>query len=507
MVGALSVAGWYFLSHGGGTSVAVAASDPPRRAADKKPAAKTETKAPTTRKVPKVSKDTLLSLGRVEYETHPAHFNRYVRVERGDTFFKLLRRAGVDRKEAHIAIATMSGIFNPRKIRPGRRIALSFGVLGGDQERFLGMRFDSAYDKTVQVQRQQNGDFVAAEVHKELTKELVRGDGTIESSLFAAGLSRGVPARAMIRMIHLFSFSVDFQRDIRKGDSFEVLFQQRRDDMGKIVRMGSIVYASLKVRGKVHKLYFFKTGKKGGEYFDENGESSRRALMRTPIDGARLSSGFGMRRHPILGYSRMHTGIDFAAPTGTPIYAAGDGTVVKAGWFGGYGRYIRIRHNRDYHTAYAHMVRFRKGMTPGRRVRQGEVIGYVGTTGRSTGPHLHYEVHYRGKPISPLTLKLPANKNLKGKELKRFLAYRKKLDAQFEALGKNGASDAMLAAKKAKRDPGCTAGGVRLDPTDKRPCAPADGDASKDGKTGQTAEKKGDAKTGEPKPRQEAAKP
>ncbi|MGY9016440.1 MAG: peptidoglycan DD-metalloendopeptidase family protein, partial [Rhodospirillales bacterium] len=247
-------------------------------------------------------------------------------------------------------------------------------------------------------------------------------------------LKAGLSASVLVDLIRVYSWDVDFQRGIHPGDGFEVMFEQLYEaDSGTKVN-GDIVYAALTLQGVRHPIYRHKAVKNGAEYFDEQGKSAKKALMRTPINGARLSSGFGRRKHPILGYTRMHRGLDFAAPRGTPIYAAGNGILEVAGRKGAYGNYIRIRHNGTYKTAYGHMKSLARGMRKGKRVRQGQVIGYVGTTGRSTGPHLHYEILQGGRQVNPRRLKMPSGRQLKSSELLRFKLIRKSIDRKFAGL-------------------------------------------------------------------------
>jgi murein DD-endopeptidase MepM/ murein hydrolase activator NlpD len=231
-------------------------------------------------------------------------------------------------------------------------------------------------------------------------------------------------------MIRMFSYSIDFQREIHPGDTFEVFFDRKYDDQGVAVKEGQIAYASLTVEGKSHRLWRFKTADGNWDYYDENGNSMKKFLMKTPVDGARISSGFGMRKHPILGFTKFHEGVDFAAPKGTPIYAAGDGVVKIAGWVNGYGNFVELGHANRYETAYGHMSAFAKGIRPGVRVHQGQVIGYVGSTGRSTGPHLHYEIHIAGKKVNPLGVKVATGIKLSGKQLAAFKANREKVATQ-----------------------------------------------------------------------------
>lgn len=356
-------------------------------------------------------------------------------VKSGDTLAKILNRAGVDGKTAHTAVASLKGVYDPRDLRAGQTLNVLFAPDGGNEsQRFAGFEIPLDYATHVHVAPAPEGGFRAEEVKKNLETRHVRAEGVIEWSLFAAGTDAGVPARVMAELVRAFSWDVDFQRDIRKNDSFEVMFERKVDESGRPVHDGRIVFAALTLSGDRKPIYLHQMADGGWDYFDDKGQSAKKALMRTPIDGARLSSHFGNRKHPILGYTKKHTGTDFAAPPGTPIYAAGDGTIDYAGWKGGYGKYIRIRHNSEYSTAYAHMRAFKKGMGVGKRVRQGQVIGYVGTTGRSTGPHLHYEIHRRGVKVNPMRVKMPSGKKLKGQELAAFEATRDQLNTLWASL-------------------------------------------------------------------------
>ena len=252
--------------------------------------------------------------------------------------------------------------------------------------------------------------------------------GVIKNNLYISALKSGMPEKTLLEMISLLGFSVDFQREIRSGDSFEVLFTKEIDILSDVVSQTKpIKYVSMNLSG--NKLNFFKYEDKFGspQYFDENGKSSKRTIMKTPINGARLSSRYGNRKHPILGYTKIHRGLDFAAPSGTPIFAAGDGIIEKAGWNGSYGKYIRIRHTGTYKTAYAHLSGFHKNIKIGRRVLQGKIIGYVGTTGRSTGPHLHYEVIKNNIQVNPMRIKLPAGKNITKANIDNYKHHIKKI--------------------------------------------------------------------------------
>ncbi len=246
-------------------------------------------------------------------------------------------------------------------------------------------------------------------------------------SLYKSATDQRIPPSIIIEFARIYGFQVDFQRDIRKRDSFQIMYEIFKDDNGRIIETGEILFANLKLSGASNSLYFFnEEGSKG--HYDKSGKSVKKALMKTPINGARLSSPFGMRKHPIDGFNKMHKGTDFAAPMGTPIMASGDGVVKKAGWCGGGGNCVVIKHNSTYQTVYAHMSKFAKGIRSGVRVRQAQIIGYVGSTGKSTGPHLHYEVIVNGKKINSQKLKLPSGKILKGDERKRFETVKIKLD-------------------------------------------------------------------------------
>ena len=260
-----------------------------------------------------------------------------------------------------------------------------------------------------------------------LDKKIVYKENLILQSLYKAATDEKIPANIIIEFARIYGFQVDFQRDIRKQDKFQIMYEIFLNDKNEIIETGEILFANLKLSGQDNGLYYFdKEGSEG--HYDKNGKSVKKALMKTPINGARLSSPFGMRKHPIDGYNKMHRGTDFAAPTGTPIMASGDGVVKKAGWCGGGGNCVKIRHNSTYQTVYAHMSKFARGIKAGVRVKQGQTIGYVGSTGKSTGPHLHYEVIVNGKKVNSQKLKLPSGKILKGKERKLFETNKIKLD-------------------------------------------------------------------------------
>ncbi|MCR9242879.1 MAG: M23 family metallopeptidase [Rhodobiaceae bacterium] len=352
-----------------------------------------------------------------------------VSVGRGDTLMGLLTESGAARADAHRAIAAMTPLQDPRKVRAGQELELAFEEYvtkteEGESEisrRLTTVSMKTDVDRHVTVSRTDEGDYAGMEVIAELETGHVQARGTINSSLFLAAADAGIPAAITVEMIRMYSYDIDFQREIRQGDTFEVFFTREYDEDGTPVREGDVLYASMNVRGKERRLWRHEPSDGGNwDYFDEQGRSMRKFLMKTPIDGARISSSFGNRRHPILGYTRLHAGTDFAAPSGTPIYAAGSGTIEMAQRNGSFGNYVRIRHANGYQTAYAHMRGYGRGIRKGVRVRQGQVIGYVGTTGRSTGPHLHYEVIHNGNKVNPQRIRVPTGRTLSGQQLAAF---------------------------------------------------------------------------------------
>ncbi|MFQ5776330.1 MAG: peptidoglycan DD-metalloendopeptidase family protein [Kiloniellaceae bacterium] len=367
----------------------------------------------------------------IEAEVRPATVLRTLRVARGDTLMGLLTAAGIERREAHRAITALREVFRPRDLRPGQEIRLSLAPADGSgtAERLLALGLQPSVERDVRVRRADGAGFVAEALERPLERRTLGASGIIESNLSVAARAAGLPTAVMIDLIRVFSFDVDFQRELQAGDGFEVLYEALFEADGTMAKAEDVLYAALTLSGRRLELYNFTPKSGRTDFFDAKGQSVRKTLMRTPVDGARLSSRFGMRRHPILRYSKMHRGIDFAAPRGAPIYAAGDGVIERAGRNGAYGRYVRIRHNSTYKTAYAHMSRIAKGMRKGKRVKQGQVIGYVGSTGRSTGPHLHYEVMVGGRQVNPLKIKLPSGEKLKGKDLENFQARRAEIDA------------------------------------------------------------------------------
>jgi murein DD-endopeptidase MepM/ murein hydrolase activator NlpD len=350
-------------------------------------------------------------------------------IERGDTLIGVLTKAGIDSKEAFAVTRALKKVYDVRSINVGDELYATFreNQQSGDLE-FTSLIVEKS-DYRLTLLKQENGEFDAQRQEKKLERHVNRAGGVISSSLFQLATELEVPSSVMMEAIKAYSYDVDFQRDIRNGNNFEVVYETYVDDKGQFVREGDMLFASLLVNGEELKIFRFTTPDGDTDYYTEDGHSVKKALLRTPINGARISSGFGMRRHPVLGYSRMHKGVDFAAPRGTPVYAAGDGTIDMIGRRGGYGNYVRIRHNPEYSTAYAHLYKFANGMKRGRHVKQGQVIAYSGSTGVSTGPHLHYEVLIAGRQVNPNKVKMTPGRKLDKRELATFNDAKKKMIA------------------------------------------------------------------------------
>lgn len=375
-------------------------------------------------------------------------FSAELEIEKGQTLAGLLQKAGVDGDEAYNAVKSISEFADPRKILPGQKVrvrlapkpvtedAATTEAAEGEGE-FILTDLMMPLDKLKFVTLKKGDEGYKSQVHeKEVTQVARAGYTTIQSSLYGSAARSGIPSPVIAEVIRIYSWDIDFQRDIRKGDKIEVLYDAYETEDGSTVKYGNILYANLSIGGRDVPLYRYEMENGRADYFGPDGQSIKKTLMKTPIDGGRITSGFGLRKHPILGYNKMHKGMDFGAPVGTPIYAAGDGTVEEAGRKGAYGNYVRIRHNGRIKTAYAHLHKFAKGVKPGSRVEQGQVIAYVGTTGRSTGPHLHYEVLVNNAQVNPNSVDLPTGEQLGGKELKKFKALVAKAKDQFVTLSK-----------------------------------------------------------------------
>jgi murein DD-endopeptidase MepM/ murein hydrolase activator NlpD len=366
---------------------------------------------------------------------------RAVELQDDQTLSDLLTAAGINRAEALSAVDALHKVYDPRHLQSGQHLSLSI-TRTGTQEALNGIVFQTEATREVILARNAQGNFVAEARMVPVVRQHFAARGEIRSSLYESGARAGVPNAVMASLIHIYSHEIDFQRDVHAGDRFEILYEQPTTKNGVAVGEGAILYAALTIGSHAKPVYRVTFNDNTVDYFDERGQSVRRALLRTPVAAAHITSTFGMRINPILGYSKMHQGVDFGAPPGTPIFAAGAGTVVEIGPKGGYGRYIRLRHNGQLETAYAHMSAFAKNMYRGAHVNQGDVIGYVGSTGRSTGPHLHYEIHVANKPVNPLSVNLPTGRVLEGKLLAEFKKGQIKIQQEFASLSgnKNGFS-------------------------------------------------------------------
>tara|TARA_B100001057_G_scaffold499027_1_gene608074 strand:- start:629 stop:1951 length:1323 start_codon:yes stop_codon:yes gene_type:complete len=347
------------------------------------------------------------------------------KVANGETFDNILNLYLVKDQEIEEIKKQLSNKINLNKLNVNHKIKFTL-----DQSNNLikDFTFQVSNKEKIYLKRNvENNKFNQKILVTKLKKNTIYKENAILQSLYKSAKDQKIPASIIVEFARIYGFQVDFQRDIRKRDTFQIMYEAFKDDNGKIIETGEILFANLKLSGVNNSLYFFnEEGSKG--HYDKSGKSVKKALMKTPINGARLSSPFGMRKHPIDGFNKMHKGTDFAAPMGTPIMASGDGIIKKAGWCGGGGNCIVIKHNSTYQTVYAHMSKFAKGVRNGIRVRQSQIIGYVGSTGKSTGPHLHYEVIVNGKKINSQKLKLPSGKILKGDTRKKFETVKIKLD-------------------------------------------------------------------------------
>ncbi len=352
------------------------------------------------------------------------HTKKRLSIKKGQSLNTILSNEGILKKDIINVSILLGKYLNLKKINKNH----VFEIIKNEKSKKLE-RLTVNINNITSLHIFKSGDkFIANKIEKVLYKKTSLSEGIIKSSLFRAAQKDNIEAEVIVEFARIFGFEIDFQRDIRKNDIFQIVYDKFVDDDGEVQKNGDIVYAYMKNRGKEIALYRFVDQKGIPGYYQTNGKSIEKALMKTPINGARLSSTFGMRKHPILGYNKMHRGTDFAAPKGTPIMASGSGTVEVAKWWGAYGKYIRIKHNSKYKTAYAHLNNYARGIRPGVKVKQGQIIGYVGSTGRSTGPHLHYEVLVNGKRKNSQRLKLPSGRTLKGTDREKFEISRIRID-------------------------------------------------------------------------------
>ena len=349
-------------------------------------------------------------------------------IKKGDTIQKILKKYKVKNREIQTVIDQYKKYGNPNQLLVGNKIDIIIEENSSASKNSI-VKFSVPVTKstTISITKNEENKIISKKIITKLYKKKTLSENIIKENLYSSAIEADINPDTIIEFARIFGFEIDFQRDIREDDYFKILYEKYFDENGEYIKSGSILYAHMSVNGREITLYKFGDDKDYG-YFDINGKSVEKALMKTPINGARLSSGYGLRKHPILGFTKLHTGTDFAAPMGTPIMASGSGTITRAKWCGGGGNCIKIKHNSTYETIYAHMKNFAAGMKVGKKVRQGQIIGYVGSTGMSTGPHLHYVVIVNGKKVNSQKLKLPSGKVLKDKERTQFEIHRIKTD-------------------------------------------------------------------------------
>ena len=349
------------------------------------------------------------------------------KVKQGDTYENIINGISISKAEKKLFLKTVTKNNNLKILKLNQN--LYFKIDKRNAPKILEFKIEVSKKKEILFTRSSDEKiFISKIIEKNLDKVITYKEGKITTSLYNAAINLNIKPGVIVDFARLYGFQVDFQRDIWKNDSFQIIYEEFKNVEGKVIETGDIIYANLNLQDNDIQLYKFEYEKNKIDYFDENGKSMRKTLMKTPINGARLSSSYGKRKHPILGFTKMHTGTDFAAPTGTPIMASGDGLIVRAKWCGGGGNCVKIKHNSVYQTVYAHLSKFGRGIKKGVRVKQGQIIGYVGSTGLSTGPHLHYEVIENGKKINSQKLKLPSGKILKGEQRKLFEVNKIKID-------------------------------------------------------------------------------
>jgi len=356
-----------------------------------------------------------------------------IAVNSGDTLISIFKRVHMQPQQQHKVVKALNTVLNPKELKPGLEINFVFDGdrCGRPEKSLLSLSIKLKLDQEIIVLRNKDGGFEAKKETRQLVKEVRVVKGEINETLFRAVRKKGVSNKIFYQLVQAFSYDLDFQRSLKVGDHFELMYEVYKDPKSGDIKSGNLLYATMKVNKQTLSVYRYKDSSGHVSYYNSKGNCVRKGLLRTPVNGARISSGFGTRKHPILGYTKKHKGIDFAAPKGTPIMAAGSGTIERIGRFGSYGHYIRIKHNSEYATAYAHLCRYAKNLKKGMHVDQGQVIGYVGATGRAKGAHLHYEVIRHGKQINPKSVKMVPSKRLQGREYKLFVAQKQVFDKQF----------------------------------------------------------------------------
>ncbi len=385
-----------------------------------------------------------------------------VKVRPGETFEGAVRRAGVSQDEAHQAVRVLGDAFDTVNIRAGMAFEAAVARPRNRRgpARLIGLSMRTGPATAITLARTFDGALRLREMEEKVTDETTVAQGEMQGSLYVSAARAGATSEITAQVVKLFAHKLDFTRDIKAGDKFRLVFDREVTESGRTVDAGDLQFAEIEAKGGLTRFYRFQgAGMSEAQYFDETGKNIRGFLLRTPLDGARVTSSFGMRLHPLLGYTKLHTGIDFGAPTGTPVFAAADGVVEKAQWAGGYGRWLQIRHTATFETGYGHLSGW--AVKPGQRVRQGQVVAYVGTTGRSTGPHLHYEVIMAGRKVDPKSAKVPQGTILAGADLARFRTQKARIDG---LLARAGGSETRLAANETASGlrPGAPAAGAQV---------------------------------------------
>jgi len=353
-------------------------------------------------------------------------------IESGDTLIEMLTDTGVEYADAHNLVKAIGKAFNVKRLSVGQQLTVELNKKPGKENRpFIeSVTLPMSQTSSLEINRTAQNDFEVKKVYEPTERKVKRAQSRIDGSFYETGAKQGLSPSLLAELIQAFSYDVDFQRDVKRGDRLDILYERMETKDGIPAGYGNVLYAELGLGDKTLKIYRYADKKGNADYYNAKGESVRKALLRTPINGAKITSRFGFRTHPILGYSKMHRGVDFGAPTGTPIYAAGDGTVGFASRKGGYGNYLMIRHSNAYATAYGHLSRFARGMAPGKKVKQGQIVAYVGSTGMSTGAHLHYEVLVKNQQVNPAKVKFKTGNTLGKKELASFRATVEQIQAQ-----------------------------------------------------------------------------
>jgi len=381
-----------------------------------------------------ISKDSITLKKFLLNKINSPFINIEYKIEKGDTIQKILQKYEVENNQIQKVILNYKKFANSNQLLIGNKINIIIEKnLTKNTNSILKFSLPITKSTLIEISKDENDLIVSKKIITKLYKKKILAQNIIKNNLYSSAVDAKINPDTIIEFARIFGFEIDFQRDIRKNDYFKILYEKFFDENGEYVKSGSVLYAYMSINGREISLYKFGNNEVFG-YFDANGKSVEKALMKTPINGARLSSSFGNRKHPILGYTKLHAGTDFAAPSGTPIMASGSGTITRAKWCGGGGNCIKIKHNSTYETIYAHMQKFAKGMKVGRKVRQGQIIGYVGSTGMSTGPHLHYEVIVNGKKVNSQKLNLPSGKVLKNDERTKFEIHRIKTDVMIAEL-------------------------------------------------------------------------